>query len=371
MTAKSTKQRLNCNILNETLSQPVINLRTRQTIPFTAITLRRFMKHSDFNLIPIFIAVMEERSISAAAHRLNISQSAASQSIHKLKILFDDPLFFRESHGVSPSKLAKSIYPQLADAVHQIRLTTPPLSNFNPETSSRNFMISAVSVIGLSLLPTVSKLIFNEAPNVTVKADSNLSNADMRSLLRNQYDLSIDIDFGQYSGLKSQELLEEELCVLCSKDHPRLTTSTVSESQFLFEKHVVHTTSSQTKAYLHDKGLSYEKILGERDIVWSANSIVEMMSVIENSHHISLFPKRLLSKYLKDSNLKLIPCDFITESVKVAMFWHPARHNDAGHRWLREIVTKANHQCESGFSDHSVNEIEALEVPTINSTLVV
>lgn len=328
------------------------------------------MKHSDFNLIPIFIAVIEERSISAAAHRLNISQSAVSQSIHKLKILFDDPLFFRESHGVSPSKLAKSIYPQLADAIHQIRLTTPPLSNFNPETSSRNFMISTVSVIGLSLFPIVSNFIFNQAPNVTVKVDSNVSNADMRSLLRNQYDLSIDIDFGQYSGLKSQELLNEELCVLCSKDHPRLTTSTVSENQFLFEKHVVHTTPSQRKAYLHDKRLSCEKILGERDIVWSANSIVEMMSVIENSHHISLFPKRLLSKYLKDSSLKLIPCDFITENIKVAMFWHPARHNDAGHRWLREIVSKANHHLELEFSD-PVCELGALEVPTTNSAVAV
>ncbi|NVN80199.1 MULTISPECIES: LysR substrate-binding domain-containing protein [unclassified Vibrio] len=324
------------------------------------------MKHSDFNLIPIFIAVMEERSISAAAHRLNISQSAVSQSIQKLKILFDDPLFFRESHGVSPSKFAKSIYPKLADAVHQIRLTTPPLSNFSPETCSRNFMLSAVSVIGLSLLPIVSDLIFDQAPNVTVKVDSNLSNADMRSLLRNQYDLSIDIDFGQYSGLKYQELLDEKLCVLCRKDHPRLTSTTVSESQFLFEKHVVHTTSSPKKAYLHDKGLSCEKILGERDIVWSANSIVEMMSVIENSHHISLFPKRLLSKYLKDSSLKLIPCDFITESVKVAMFWHPARHNDAGHRWLREIVSKANHHLELEFSD-PVSELGTLEVTTTNS----
>ncbi|MFA0070589.1 LysR family transcriptional regulator, partial [Vibrio breoganii] len=110
-----------------------------------------FMKHSDFNLIPIFVTVMEERNISKAAHRLNISQSAVSQSINRLKILFNDPLFFRESHGVSPSKLANSIYPQLSAAVHQIKLTAPPLSDFNAETSSRKFMISTVSVLGLSI----------------------------------------------------------------------------------------------------------------------------------------------------------------------------------------------------------------------------
>ncbi|MEZ9720293.1 LysR substrate-binding domain-containing protein [Vibrio splendidus] len=301
------------------------------------------MKHSDFNLIPIFVAVMEELSLSKAAHRLNMSQPAVSQSIHKLKILFDDPLFFRESHGVSPSKLAKSIYPQLSTAVHQIKLTAPPLSNFNPETSSRKFMISTASVFGLSILSVVSNLIFTQAPKVKVKADSNLAHKDMSSLLRNHYDLSIDIDHGQYPGLKSEEILREELCVLCHVNHPRLTNPTVSIEQFLSEKHVVHTTSNQKQPYLHDKGLDYGDILKQRDIAWSANSIVEMMSIIENSHHVCLFPKRLLNKYLQHSDLKLLPCDFISESVNVAMFWHPAQHDDIGHRWLRDLISEASY----------------------------
>lgn len=301
------------------------------------------MKHSDFNLIPIFVAVMEEQSLSKAAHRLNMSQPAVSQSLHKLKVLFDDPLFFRESHGVSPSKLAKSIYPQLSAAVHQIKLTAPPLSNFNAETSSRKFMISTVSVLGLSILPAVSNRIFAHAPNIKVKADSNLPNKDMSSLLRNHYDLSIDIEHGQYPELKSQEILREEICVLCHANHPRLTNPTVSLEQFLSEKHVVHTTSNQKQAYLHDKGLDYENILKQRDIAWSANSIVEMMSIIENSHHVGLFPKRLLNKYLQCSDLKLLPCDFISESVKVAMFWHPAQHDDIGHRWLRDLISEASY----------------------------
>lgn len=300
------------------------------------------MKHSDFSLIPIFIAVMEERSISAAAHRLNISQSAVSQSIHKLKILFDDPLFFRESHGVSPSKLADNIYPQLSEAVQQIRLAAPPLSNFDAETSSREFLISTVSVIGLSILPSVSSLIFTQAPSITIKANTNLAYAETCSLLRNQYDLSIDIDYGQYPELKSQHLLQEEIYVLCRKDHPRLTTSKVTVDQFLFEKHVVHTTPTDKQCYLLNKGLGYEHILNKRKIAWSANNMIEVMNIVENSHHISMFPKRLLNKFLKNSELKHIPCDFVSESVKVSMFWHPARHHDTGHRWLRQLISEAS-----------------------------
>lgn len=299
------------------------------------------MKHSDFNLIPIFVTVMEERSISKAAQRLNISQSAVSQSINRLKIIFDDPLFFRQSHGVSPSKIANSIYPELSEAIQKIRLTTPPLSNFDAETSSREFLISTVSVIGLSILPNVSNLVFTQAPSITIKADSNLAYTETCSLLRNQYDVSIDIDHGQYPELKSQQLLQEEIYVLCRKDHPRLTTPKVTMAQFLSEKHVIHTTPLQKQCYLLDKGLSYEHILKRRNIAWSANNVIEVMDIVESSHHISMFPKRLLNKYLKNSDLKHIPCDFISEDVKFAMFWHPARHHDVGHRWLRHLISEA------------------------------
>jgi DNA-binding transcriptional LysR family regulator len=285
---------------------------------------------------------MEERSISKAAQRLNISQSAVSQSINRLKLLFDDPLFFRESHGVSPTKIADSIYPQLSAAIQQIRLAAPPLSNFDAETSSREFLISTVSVIGLSILPRVSNLIFTQAPSITIKADTNLAYAETCSQLRNQYDVSIDIDHGQYPELKSQQLLREEIYVLCRKDHPRLAAPKVTMDQFLSEKHVIHTTPTDKQCYLLNKGLSYEHILKRRNIAWSANNIIEMMNIVENSHNISLFPKRLLNKYLRNADLKHIPCDFISEDVKVSMFWHPARHNDVGHRWLRQLISEAS-----------------------------
>ncbi|MGR5325254.1 LysR family transcriptional regulator [Vibrio alfacsensis] len=52
------------------------------------------MKHSDYSLIPTFVAIMEERNCTKAALRLVVSQSAVSQAVVRLREVFSDALFF-------------------------------------------------------------------------------------------------------------------------------------------------------------------------------------------------------------------------------------------------------------------------------------
>lgn len=59
------------------------------------------MMHSDYSLIPTFVAVVEEKNDTKAAKCLGISQSAVSQGVTRLKEVFKDALFIRGSHGSS------------------------------------------------------------------------------------------------------------------------------------------------------------------------------------------------------------------------------------------------------------------------------
>ncbi len=56
----------------------------------------------DLNLLVCFKVLMEELNVTRAAHRLCLSQSAVSKSLAKLRTQFDDPLFTRNSHGLTP-----------------------------------------------------------------------------------------------------------------------------------------------------------------------------------------------------------------------------------------------------------------------------
>lgn len=305
------------------------------------------MKPSDFSLIPTFVAIMEERSFSGAAKRLGVTQSAISQNAARLKILFDDPLFLRESHGISPSQLAHSLYPTLSTAVENIKLTTAEYRSFDPKSCDRQFRISALSVFGLSILPIISKLIREEAPLVSIKGEAHVAEEDTMNLLRNEYDLTLDVDYGQYHQLCSESVLQSELCVIARKDHPRIKNTHISSEDFLNERHVVHAIPNKKHAYLLYKGLSFDSILRQRNIAWYSNNIAEMLPIIEQNDYIGIFPKILINNHIAHSNLKTINCDFLPDTLHVSMFWHASRSSDPTHQWLRSMFSKAAKQLHT------------------------
>lgn len=59
-------------------------------------------KDFDLNLLPIAVALYEERSVTLAARKLGMSQPALSEVLGKLRKVLDDDLFIKTGHGMAP-----------------------------------------------------------------------------------------------------------------------------------------------------------------------------------------------------------------------------------------------------------------------------
>ena len=70
----------------------------------------RTLRNIDLNLLTIFEAVYVHKGIVNAAKILNLTPSAISQSIQKLRLLFPDPLFIRKGQGVTPTAYATHLH---------------------------------------------------------------------------------------------------------------------------------------------------------------------------------------------------------------------------------------------------------------------
>ena len=68
------------------------------------------LRSVDLNLLPVFEAAYEERSLSRAAERLAMTQSAVSHALTRLRALFKDELFVRQARGVLPTPAADRVY---------------------------------------------------------------------------------------------------------------------------------------------------------------------------------------------------------------------------------------------------------------------
>ena len=299
------------------------------------------MKHSDYSLIPTFVAIVEEKSYTNAAKRLGISQSAVSQGVIRLQEVFKDSLFIRGSRGVEPTKFALDIYPTLASSVENIAYMMPEYKKFNPKKFDKQLVISSLSVFGFTIFPELSSLMSAEAPLASIKVEP-LYNHEFTSLLRSQLcDLVIDVESNEYNNLRSKVIMEDTLSVMCRIDHPRLTGDSIEIDDFLTEKHVTHSQLEQKGGYLSGKGLKDEGVLSKRKIAWQASSIMEMLPVVQSCDYIALIPQRLADKYHETYQLKQLKSDFLREPIKVAMYWHSSRTSDPSHQWLREKIAIA------------------------------
>jgi len=65
-------------------------------------------KDFDLNLLPIAVALYEERSVTLAARKLGISQPALSELLGKLRKMVDDELFIKTGYGMVPTPRAHS-----------------------------------------------------------------------------------------------------------------------------------------------------------------------------------------------------------------------------------------------------------------------
>ena len=103
--------------------------------------LEQKLSRIDLNLLVSLSVLLKERNVSRAAQTLYLSQPAMSRTLQRLRDLFDDPLFYRTSTGISPTAKAarlEQMLPELLESLGHIFEN----NEFEPSTSDANFAIS-------------------------------------------------------------------------------------------------------------------------------------------------------------------------------------------------------------------------------------
>jgi DNA-binding transcriptional LysR family regulator len=125
----------------------------------------------DLNLLKVFDALMEERSVTRAGDGLGLTQSAVSHALGRLRHALGDPLFVRRPGGVEPTPRALEIGPALRAALGQLQeALTPP--GFDPATAERQFTLAAGAYACTVLVPALVERVRQTAPGVRLSIES-------------------------------------------------------------------------------------------------------------------------------------------------------------------------------------------------------
>src|SRR5205085_11540878 len=85
----------------------------------------------DLNLLIVFAAVMQDRSVTRAGNRIGLSQPAMSHALNRLRDMLKDELFVRTPDGMVPTPRAETLAPPLRNALSEMQHALDPAA-FEP-----------------------------------------------------------------------------------------------------------------------------------------------------------------------------------------------------------------------------------------------
>ena len=122
----------------------------------------------DLNLLVVFNAVLEVRHVGRAAGRLNLTPSAVSHALGRLRDLLNDPLFLRTPRGVVPTARALELAEPVADILNRVERVMASAVPFEATKSERRFVIGAPDAVMTSMVTPILRCVHSNAPHVDI-----------------------------------------------------------------------------------------------------------------------------------------------------------------------------------------------------------
>jgi LysR family transcriptional regulator, transcriptional activator for leuABCD operon len=287
----------------------------------------------DLNLLPVFEAVYEERSLSRAAVRLAMTQSAVSHAVTRLRAVFADELFVRQSRGVAPTPTADMFYTKLHDALGSVREAVTERRGFHAGTSTREFFLSIAHPLGPMIVLRLLERLATVAPNVRVGASTRSRPIDLeRALREGRIDAAIDWIEPEGDHFKSTVLFEDVMVAVAREGHPALrrpaSMQTLRDGKFVALRPRVE--GEHPVAGLR----AWQRL--KLNVALEVSEILEVFMVASQSDLFGLIPRSM--EKIARTALRLRPLGVGPKSatVPIKLIWHANRDADPGHAFLRK-----------------------------------
>ena len=171
----------------------------------------------DLNLLVVLDVLLREKSVGRAADELNLTSSAVSHALKRLRSLFDNELLVRDGRRMVPTARGQSLSETLPILLAQVQSTLAEPQPFDPSTAMQTFRLAAPDFIS-PLLPRVLKSIAEQAPSVSVQVFTFAPTASF-DIQTGRYDALIAPSFRQTDDLRGIKLGAWPWVTFGRKDH--------------------------------------------------------------------------------------------------------------------------------------------------------
>lgn len=289
----------------------------------------------DLNLLKTFQAIYEEQNITKAAEQLNLTQSAVSHALNRMRAHFKDDLFVRTPDGMLPTSIAENIAVKVKQLLVQADILFTQDTAFTPSTSTRKFVIGVPEYVSFYVLQALLTRIQKEAPKTKVIV-TTINYMNGHSEVSNEH---VDLAIGHFPPtpkfISSEELYHEDFVVAARQDHPVFKDGKVSLEDYLAYQHIhfslVGKDAGQIDQFLRKTGHS-------RTVQTTVSNYTLGLSLLSNTDLLYSGPRHITEGMADTFHLKISELPFKSPDITVTQLWHKRYDTDKAHMWLRHLV---------------------------------
>jgi DNA-binding transcriptional LysR family regulator len=286
----------------------------------------------DLNLLLVFDAVMQDRSVTRAGGRIGLSQPAMSHALNRLRHMLKDELFVRTPEGMKPTPRAEQLAVPVRNALNEMQLALES-ETFIPAEAERQFAIAVNNYAAVVLATPLVAAVSAAAP--AVRLDLRPSGTlDLVGLLdRGDVDLALGGTDSPGERFAAAPLLEDPFVMVMRRGHPA-SQRKLSAAAFAALPHLEISSSREDTGFI-------DRWLGEhgfaRRIALRA-PYLSAAAILVQSDLVATLSRRIAQEFVRNHPLELRKPPYDSPRVRTLMLWHRRLDRHPAHRWLRDVI---------------------------------
>jgi len=294
----------------------------------------------DLNLLKVFAAVHHFGQVTAAARQLDMTPSAVSNALTRLRGHCGDALFVRTQRGVVATPYANRMALAVSRGLEAFVEGLQPDALFTPASSERLFHINVADVGQMLMIGAVLQRTALEAPGIGIHT-VDLPVAEVEAaLVRGELQFAVGHLARMGKSLFRRKLVTEQFVCVVGKHNTRLRKRLTLED-FLEATHIRYAPAAASLARVNVEMDRFFRQKGRRQrVALEAAHAFGLSAIVAQSEHVLTVPGRLAAHYAKLAPLVIHPLPMRFPPFDVSLYWHERDHRDPAHQWFRETFAQ-------------------------------
>ena len=293
----------------------------------------------DLNLLVVLRELLREQNVTRAAHRVGVTQPAASAALARLRRHFADDLLERTRNGFVLTPLGEQLAAQIEPLCLGLERLFSTEPEFDPSATDREFTVLTSDYVLAALGERMSRALFAAAPHarLDIKVAKGALPTDLTEAMRT-IDGIISAPKAEFKApdLNGAELFRDRWVCVVDADNPigdRIAIADLERMPWVIPNHPDggYPASSPLAPLL-------SRLSTSPQVSVRVDSYQATPYFVAGTDRVAVMQRRLARTFAARPDLRILDCPGDPPPILEIFWWHRRNDDDPAHEWFRELL---------------------------------